>query len=390
MKTKKFRTKTEFIPRDNSSIPGIWEIAIDIGYSAVKLFCPNMVACFPSYARRVDANFQYALNAPKESILYRDCTTGQMWLVGEIAQNTMQRGDTSDSEASLYGRDRYESEMFKVISRTGFGIAMQSNEFGSPEGRKVIVQTGLPERYMGDSELLKDALCGKHEFDLKIGTSDWVHYSIDIAFDDIYVMSQPKGTLFSVCIDKNGRFHKDAAKYLSSSVIVFDPGFGTLDLFPINSGVVGHGETYSDLGMKRVLQETSKLLAECEHRIELPVPAMQKYLETGVVPYMNRKGSEIQSGDFDFTDLLGKANVKVCDEAISRMMNAFNLLDYNYLIITAGTGAAWMSRIQEKFKNVKTLTLLYGNQNDTLSLIYSNVRGYYLYRFNKLHKELGA
>ena len=388
MKTKRFRTVTEFIPRNNSSLPDVWEMALDIGYSGVKIFSPNMVACFPSYAKRVDSNFQYALNAPAESILYKDSVNNQMWLVGEIAQNTMQSRDTSDSESSLYGRDRYTSDMFKVISRVGLGIAYMKNEFGNPEGKKIVLQTGLPERYLNDANIMRESLSGVHEFDLKIGRSEWHHFKIQIDYEDIYVMSQPKGTLFSICIDKNGRFHKDAADYLSSSLIVFDPGFGTLDLFPIVSGVVKSGETYSDLGMKRVLQETSKLLANSQYHIDIPVPAMQKYLETGKVPYMIRNNSAFESGEFDFTELLAKANMEVCNEAVSRMMSAFDLLDYKYLVITGGTGAAWCSCLQDKFKNLRTLTLIYGNQNDTLSFIYSNVRGYYLYRYNKLGSKL--
>ena len=54
MDTSKFKTKTEFIERKNPSVSNVWEIALDIGYSAVKLFGPNIVARFPSYAKRVE------------------------------------------------------------------------------------------------------------------------------------------------------------------------------------------------------------------------------------------------------------------------------------------------------------------------------------------------
>lgn len=385
MDTKKFRTKTEFIERNNGHLPGIWEIALDIGYSAVKLFSPNHIACFPSYARRVNPDFQFAGSAPKEAILYKDLETNTEWLVGEVAQNTIASGDTSDSEASLYGRERYGSEMFSVISRVGLGLGMLKNQYGEPSNSEIVIQTGLPEKYMNDEDSLKDALCGEHNFALKIGTSDWKEFRFTLKKENIYVMSQPKGTLFSVCIDKNGRFHMDARKYLSSSIIVFDPGFGTLDLFPINSGVVGNGETYSDLGMKRVLQETSKLIQQ-EYNVDVPVPAMQKYLESGMIRYVNKK--DFVAKEYPFGELLKQANEKICEEAIIRMAGAINLIDYNYMIITGGTGAAWMHYIENRFKDFSTLKLLRGNQNDNLSCIYSNVRGYYLYRFNTLGKEL--
>lgn len=387
MNTRRFRTRTEFIERNNGKIPGVWEIALDLGYSAVKTFSPNGIACFPSYAKRIDDSFQFAGNAPRESIVYRNLDTDEMWVVGEVAQNIMISGDTSDSEASLYGRERYSNAMYSVISDVGLGIASMENQYGAPGKDRIVIQTGLPEKYMGDEYELKDSLSGTHNFALRLGNGEWKKFHINVNKDDVFVMSQPKGTLFSVCINKDGRFHQDAAKYLSSSILVFDPGFGTLDLFPIVSGVVGKGETYSDLGMKRVLQETSKLIKE-NYNVDIPVPSMQKYLESGVVRYVNKKTFE--SKEYPFDKLLAEANNKVCDEAINRMVSAINLIDYNYMIVTGGTGAAWLYNIQEKFKNFSTLKIINGNQNDELPFIYSNVRGYYLYRFNKLGKEMGA
>ena len=125
-------------------------------------------------------------------------------------------------------------------------------------------------------------------------------------------------------------------------------------------------------------------MIEENYNVVIPVPAMQKCLETGVVRYVNKKNFD--SKEYPFDKLLSAANAKVCNEAIERMCGAINLVDYNYLIITGGTGAAWLYNIRDKFKNFSTLTILNGNQNDDLSFIYSNVRGYYLYRFNKLGK----
>ena len=382
MNTKKFRTKTEIIARDNGKINGLWEIALDLGYSAVKLFSPNIIASFPSYAKRVEKDFQYAGNAPAESILYKDLDTEEMWLVGEVAQNMMTSGDTSDSEMSLYGRERYGNPMFSVLVRAGLGLGMQENEFGAPGSSKITVQTGLPEKYLSnDTNDLKECIAGKHHFALKIGREEWCIFDFEIAAEDIYVMSQPKGSLFSVCIEKNGQFHPDAKKYLNSSILVFDPGFGTLDLFPIKSGVVGRGETNPVLGMKRVLQETAKLIKE-NYNIEVLIPEMQKYLNTGIVRSYDRKN--LKSKEYPFDKYLQTANELICQEAITWLTSVVNLIDYNYMIITGGTGAAWDAMIRDRFKEFSTLKLISGNQNDQLPLIYSNVRGYYLYRYNKL------
>lgn len=384
MNTKRFRTKTEFIPKDNLKVDGIWEVGIDIGYSAVKFISPNMVGSFPSYARRVSDDFQYVSEPPESSILYRNDDTGELWLVGEMAQNTMATGDTSDSEASLYGRGRYSSAMFDVISKTGLGISRMSNEIRAfNENDKMVIQTGLPERYMDDEDELKEALAKDYNFSLKVGKGDWIEHRFSVNIDDIEVMSQPKGTLFSVCIDKFGNFRSEAESYLTSSVLVFDPGFGTLDIFPIINGTVGHGETFSDLGMRRVLSETARKI-KSKYGVNIEVPAMQKYLETGFVKYYDKK--TFDSGEKPFGKFLDEASSEVCEEAISRMSSALNLIDYDYLIITGGTGAAWLDQIRDKFKTMNTLTIINGNQNDNLPFIYNNVRGYYLYRYMKFKR----
>lgn len=388
--TRNFRTKTNFIKRNNGHIDGTWEIALDLGYSAVKGFSPNAIFRFPNYARRVGEDFSFIGKTSKNSILYKNLVNGEMWIVGEVAQNLISSGETSDSEASLYGRNRYESAMFHVIAETGLGMAMTKAEFVNQSGvntilepgnDKIVVQTGLPEEYMEDEPDLKDALAGAHNFALKIADQPWQEFHFDLDYNEIYVMSQPKGTLLSVCIDRNGQFRPEAAEYLSSSVIVFDAGFGTLDIFPINSGVVGNGETYTNLGMKRVLQETSKEIRK-QFNINVPVPAMQKALETGVIRYMDKK--RFKANEYEFGDILAASSSRICEEAITSMASVLSLIDYNYLIVTGGTGAAWYNQIIDKFKDFDTMKILKGNQNDDLPFVYANVRGYYFYRFNKL------
>lgn len=386
MNTKKFRTRTEIVDRNNGRVSGKWLIACDNGYSGTKIFSPSTYATFPTYARRVDSSFQFVGKAPASAILYKD-SKGQMWVVGETAQNTMTSGDTLASESVLCGRERYYDPMFLVTLEVGLGLGMLGNEFGAPGSNEIYVQTGLPERYMDDEPLLKEVFAGTHEFELKIGGGSWMKFSFHIKEENVFVMSQPKGTLFSTIINSNGTFRPDAEQYLSSSVIVFDPGFGTLDLFPILCGSVEIGETYTDLGMHRVLSETCKKIKET-HGVSISVPSMQKNLETGTVIFSDRK--TLTSKEIPFVSLLAEACNEVLEEAIERLNNLFNLTDYKYLIVTGGTGEAWMHAIEEKFKDFKTLTIIKGNQNDELPLIYSNVRGYFYYRLAKMKNSVAG
>lgn len=380
MDTKRFRTRTELIKRNNLSVPGTWEVALDIGYSAVKLFAPDKIACFPSYAKRVDPDLEFTSVIPDKAILYRNIDTDETWLVGEVAQDMIQTGDTTDSDQALFGRDRYDNAIFHVVMETGLGLACENNKDNLP----IFVQTGLPEKYLkGDSADLRESIAGSHNFAIKRGNGEWRFFDFSIPSTAIDIMSQPKGTLFSICIDNDGKWVPQATDYLKSSLIIFDPGFGTLDLFPIYAGTVANnGETYPDLGMKRVFQETSKLIYNA-YNADVSVAAMQRYLTEGVVRVFDRR--KLESREEPFGEFLEKASTKVFNEAFSRMLSTINLVDYSYLVYTGGTGAAWEKMLTEKLSGIKTLKLIPGNVNDTLPTIYSNVRGYYMYRYNKLN-----
>ena len=389
--TSNFKTKTNILQRNNGRINGKWIIGIDVGYSAVKIVSPSTIARFPSYAKKIQDGFSFAAGEPENAIFYKD-SDGQMWLIGETAQNLISDKDTTDSEASLYNREWMRSPMYKVLAEAGMGIAMSKAEFtdskdtkyvvAPEENDRIIIQTGLPERYLNNSEELEDVFYGEHRFSLKIGKKPWKEYNIYIRKGDLDIMSQPKGTLFSACIDEKGNIHPDAKKYMSSSTIIFDAGFGTLDIFLIKKGSVLSGETYTELGMKQILKNTAERIKK-EYGIEIPVPAMQKYLETGKVRYRSRKKGEFISKQIEFGDILAEESKRVCDEAIEKMSDAVDLLDYDYMLIAGGTGAAWFNQITNKFKDFETLKVVQGNQNSDLPFVYINALGYYKVRYNK-------
>ena len=191
-------------------------------------------------------------------------------------------------------------------------------------------------------------------------------------------MSQPMGTLFSVSVDNDGRPIPDMRNLFKRNVIVFDAGFGTLDLFPIRNGRLEKSQTNQTLGMKRVMQQTCHKLQN--QNVTLSVPALQKYLETGMARYHTRTASK----NVPFGDLLKESSEQVCDMAVAWMTQMFPLYEYDYLIITGGTGAAWSSRIREILKDMETLQIVDGNCNDTLPYVFANVRGYYMYRMTKM------
>lgn len=377
MCTKNFKIKTENIVRNNVTYGNTeWGIAIDIGYSSVKGMSPNSVFRFPSYARKIDGDTLSFVQSSEDDILYRNPSTGQVWAVGECALKMISSADTQDSNSVLYGRNRYSSDMFRVIADVALAFGMQNNSSGSVNGRNILVQTGLPAAYLKtDSEYLTEVLEGQHIFDIKIGKKPWEQKNFSLLKSQISIMNQPLGSLISATTNSDGRKSELYEKVLKSKVLVFDPGFGTFDTFYLNGKTSQH-ETFDEFGMKAVFQKTVNKIFE-KYGKEISVTALQTMLEEGTFKHFDKKTRSSQI--IDFEGLLKEASEEVFMGAIEKAEQIYNHFeDLDYLIITGGTGEAWISKIYDLYTNMETLTILPGNINDNLPFVYSNVRGYYM------------
>ncbi len=72
------------------------------------------------------------------------------------------------------------------------------------------------------------------------------------------------------------------------------------------------------------------------------------------------------------------------EEMINRIASTHDFSEYNFLVITGGTGSAWAAKIKEKLSGIEGLKFIDGNQNDTtLPFDFANARGYYMYLYQK-------
>ena len=133
--------------------------------------------------------------------------------------------------------------------------------------------------------------------------------------------------------------------------------------------------------MKQVLKETRNRILDT-YGTEISVPAMQQYLEKGEVRVRDKE-DEYRTYRVKFDPILEQASQDVCDKALQQLMIDYpDLIDYDYLIITGGTCAAWSGYIRNSkyFRNADTIKLISGNAGDPdLPYLFSNVRGYYIY-----------
>lgn len=383
METKDFKTMTMFRDRAFPSAPDKWILAVDIGYSSLKSISPNKVFCFPSYARKIPDNRIQFGDASDSDIRYRD--EDGLWVVGELAYKEVNSTEVVDSEVELYGRHRYFSSMFQVIARTGLAIGLMENGYGKPQGRRIAVQTGLPPKYLADDTVyLKEALAGRHVFEVQIGNQPWKKFDFTLSDDDIYTMAQPLGSLISASVSADGKALPISKEYFSKNLIIIDPGFGTLDQFNVNQGYsIGVGQTFPEFGMREVLDRTCKDIKDV-YGVGLTVPELQNKLGTGKVKVVDRK--QMKSKTYSFASFLDNNCRKVCREAIEKLKSVNDYFaNTDYIIATGGTYDAWKDIFDETFKDMENLDIIPANVNDpSLSNVFGNVRGYYFRLLNYL------
>ena len=230
----------------------------------------------------------------------------------------------------------------------------------------------------------KEVLAGKHSFDIRIGNGKWQHFDFELEENDIYVMPQPLGSLVSASIDKDGKQIPEAAKYFSSNLVIFDPGFGTMDDYTVKQGnVVGNGETFSNLGMHEVFERTCKDIRDI-YGVTLQVPELINKLDSGTVYITDRR--KMKRVEKEFTDFLTRNSKQVCEEAVEQMKVIHDYFsDINYIITTGGTYDAWKEDFDSKFAEMEGLHIIPGNANDdSITNVFSNVRGYYFYLLNRM------
>lgn len=376
METINFRTPQKILPKKNVSLEQAWNIGIDIGYGGVKGYAPNKYFCIPSYVKKMDGEM---LQAVDEADILLEDETG-VYLVGQSAQDMVTSDDTSDTEAEAFTRNRYGSKKFEILALTGLGIGLMNNHIRQrPKEVPVIVQTGLPTAYMvkRDIDSLTRVFKKDQNFRMRIGSGQWKEFHVNP--EEVHVMAQPSGTLYSVLIDEEGKYVADAKKMLLSNLMIVDAGYGTFDPYGTISRKIMVKESIPGLGMLRIMQKTTEAIYK-DLGEDIQVAALPKYLAKGYVTILDEV--EMKTEEVPLLPYLEKANQEVCMESIKKLKEISNYLrDYSIMVITGGTGAAWYEQYKEHFAGMKELQVLPGNRNDGLPMIYSNVRGYYMFRY---------
>lgn len=369
-------------------------IALDGGYSAVKGISEDMMFCFPSFAKKVSSGYDIISRPGPTDIILVDHRTMETWLVGGFAENTFDSRDAAAiTDESLYTRYRYSSDVYRVIMMAGLGLGLFNTDADVVSDRLSIrLQTGLPTSYVKrDAGVLKKILAGDYEFSLRVGNvTKLFKFTLDASC--IGVMEQPRGTLASIVYDKAGQKVPEITQILGSNVMILDIGFGTEDIFLTRSGVSladNRNKTYSDTAMRAVFEAVLDEINEA-NGTSFKVLELQKYLKQGYIPVL-RMG-EIKTDNVPIAGLLEKHNRRLCEKSIRRLLEEYNnLLDYEYLVVSGGTGESRYAWIRDMLEGLSHLHVVAGNMADeSIGCVYANARGYYMSMLLRTKKDMGA
>lgn len=376
METKRYRTRQEekrlTNPKGKKYI-----VALDLGYSGTKIYIESGYVCFPSYAKKIEHGMMGI--SDEKDIFYRD-ETG-LYMVGYNAQNMTDAMSTNDTDGELFSRKRYADKRFKIITNVALALAIRRKN----DNRDVFIETGLPSSYMNDSDALKKAICKPAEFEIKRGSGEWESYKLEFTDNQVDVIPQPSGALYSVMTKSDGQFIDNVKEIIAGNTLIMDIGFGTFDFYGLKNRMIECKDSSDEIGMRKVLESTSKKILD-DTGEEIRVASMQRKLEEGKFEAVNE--DDLTSETKSISPYLEKATDEVFNEAMNKAKSVTNSFrGYNNLIISGGTGEAWFDKIKDRLKGMKTLKVIPANINDHEPLIYAVARGYYLYCYRTLEMK---
>ena len=379
MDLKAFNTPQEII-EGKYPVKNFWIIAVDIGFSSVKGLAPNKRFCFPSYVKKMNSSL---MSIDEEDIYYRD--KDGTYLIGTKAQDLVRADDTNDTDSS-FDRNRYFTKEFVILARTAVAIGLMNNEERPNQGQlRPFVQTGLPAAYLkADAPKIKAAFSQPGTYEIKIGSGKWLQFENTLKSSDINVTSQPAGTLNSILFDDNGEPRKQARQIMEKNIIIADIGFGTFDPYGVVNREKVLEESINNLGMKRVLEVASEYIYK-EFNMDIKIPQMRKCMKDGYFKIVDIQ--QMTSKKIPLDNYIERACKEVATQAATKLYEmAGYFQDYDILVVTGGTGAAWFDYFKEALAGMEDLEIIPGNDGNELPIYYANARGYYMSAYRRLRK----
>ena len=333
-------------------------VAIDPGFDTMKVVANGVVFDFPFNAIETDERKMNDYGIRDSFLAYKD-EVGTTWRVGEYARELIfeNKNTAAESIQDFYTESRFISEEFKVGLRTALALSLEKVGLSHADPCEIYLMVALPHacrsRY---ADTIIGSAAGKHRFSLRTGTEAEKNFSFTIEESNIFTVSQTIAAILGETSDDDGSINLEKFHLLSEGpTLVLDGGYYTFGIVPVSrGGSVDDTKTESDThhAMKNVNLAVSKALQDKRPDIKHFVLEYMIAQNNGIVRYMEDGTAKT----LDLNLLKQEKVAAVCTDFIAYLNSKYNsLLDYQYLVITGGTGACFFEQISRHYINANIL-----------------------------------
>ena len=328
-------------------------ISIDPGFDSLKVVANGEIFKIPFSVQETDERKMTDYGIKTNLLLYHD-TFGCTYRVGAYAQDFIyeHKNDKLIDEQmdTFYSESRFTSKEFIVGLRTVIALSIEKNRISSTEPLDISLMVALPhairEKY---TAAVIGAVAGNHKFSLKHGETDYVTYQFSIKEHQIFTVSQTIAAIIGETSNDRGNINKEKFFYLTNGpTLVIDGGYYTMGLVSVSrGGSVDNEKTESDI--MHAMRNVNIAIA---NEIKDKRPDIKHY----VMEYMIQNNQKIRymqdnkAHSIDLAELKKKYTKTICDDFIKYLNDKYNsLLDFNYIMVTGGTGASFFEQLKQYY-----------------------------------------
>lgn len=331
-------------------------IAIDPGFDSMKVIANGCHFKFPFCAVETDERKMSDYGGRKGFILYKD-HDGATWRVGQYARTLMfeNKGAEDTTSAKLYTEERFVSPEAAVgiLSAIAKAIDLTGHyeDQGSLDIRLIVA---LPHSVRNKyASTIVGLVSGAQRFYMTFNNEPEKEYQFTIDERNVMTVSQTIAAILGETSDDNGFINESKYCYLANGpTLVIDGGYYTMGLVPVSRGGSvddDRAESNTNYAMKNVNLGAAKEIANS--RPDITHYAVEYLLSQGEteIRYMDKNQGKIVN--IDLSAIRANELQTVCSRFIRYLNKKYNnLIDFRYILVTGGTGAAFFDQMLAYYK----------------------------------------
>ena len=331
-------------------------VGVDVGYNAVKAVCAGKKTLIPSVTSAPIGSV-FGITGLKEVDAIDIDGFGEFSFGSEVIEHANVWTRRED-------RKWYESNTYIVLL-----LAAITELF--PDNADLMLTTGLPVSfYENDSKALADRIAGKYTVQ-RTGRDT---QQIKIERDNIRVIPQPYGTLFSQAYNKDGDITISGSEIMKERVGIIDVGGRTTNFQVTNEMTqIASQKESIDVGGWKVVQAARTLIKGlCPDLPELPDHTVAQAVRDKSIIYY---GDEV-----DLSEGVDKVLQTLSSAIASKAGTLWEMgADLQTILVTGGGAFLLGDLLKESYPHPKLIMV-----DDP---VYANANGYHRFSLRQLSKK---